>query len=314
MLIKWMTMEDKPDWISLAEEVAPVFNAPDMARDPEFHQYMDAKLSKYEALMAVNRMTKEVLGVIGFSRTYNRITWLGVFEKARRKGVGYKLLKCALNQLDWTKDITVETYRTGYEPGEAARRLYQKLGFIDVDTTLFDKLNNPRSKMAIAPSQAKRGASFHYHYAEYAKMANPEGCPVCQSQAAPNPPVILKELDYSWVECYEEAQGRLFGKCHVLSKKHSEHFYDMSKEDMSNFMSDVQKAAQALHQVTEAVKINYEIHGNSMPHLHIHLFPRYLEDDFPSAPIDYRLVEPSPYESHEEFLWFVAKMRELLAK
>jgi diadenosine tetraphosphate (Ap4A) HIT family hydrolase len=124
--------------------------------------------------------------------------------------------------------------------------------------------------------------------------------------------MLIKELEHSWVECYEEAQGRLFGKCHVLSKKHSEHFYDMSIEDMSNFMSDVQRAAKALHTVTGAVKINYEIHGNSMPHLHVHLFPRYLDDSFPSGPIDYRITEPSPYEDSEEFNWFVSKMRELL--
>lgn len=49
-----------------------------------------------------------------------------------------------------------------------------------------------------------------------------------------------------------------------------------------------------------------------MPHLHVHLFPRYIDDDFPSAPIDYHVIEPSPYESEEEFLWFVNSMRDLL--
>ena len=88
----------------------------------------------------------------------------------------------------------------------------------------------------------------------------------------------------------------------------------MSKEDMANFMEDVQRVARALHKVTGAVKINYEIHGNSIPHLHVHLFPRYIDDDFPSAPIDYRILEPSPYESNEEFDWFVDSMRKLLSK
>jgi diadenosine tetraphosphate (Ap4A) HIT family hydrolase len=81
---------------------------------------------------------------------------------------------------------------------------------------------------------------------------------------------------------------------------------------MADFMNDVQKVAKALHQVTGAVKINYEIHGNSMPHLHVHLFPRYMEDDFPGAPIQYNLVEPCPYGDDEEFQWFADKIRELL--
>ena len=83
-------------------------------------------------------------------------------------------------------------------------------------------------------------------------------------------------MKHAWLECHKEAQGCLFGKCHVLSKAHSEHFFDLPEDDMRGFISDVQKAAKALHRVTGAVKINYEIHGNSMPHLHVHLFPSIL--------------------------------------
>lgn len=84
---------------------------------------------------------------------------------------------------------------------------------------------------------------------------------------------------------------------------------------MVGFMSDVQKVGKALHKITGAIKINYEIHSNSGPHIHCHLFPRYLDDDFPAALIDYRISEPSPYESEEELNWFVDKMRkELLDK
>ncbi len=312
MLIRMATIEDKSKWLLLAEEMEPIFEAPGMAKDPDFHKYVAAKLSKYEALIAIDRRTDACLGIIGFSRSHNRIGWLGVFEKSRRRGVGQKLLQCALNQLDWTKEIAVVTFQEGSEAGLPARLLYEKFGFEDVDNTLMDGFNNPRCKMVLGPSNKKKAGSFHHRYAEYAGMAKSEDCPVCQNIKHPNPPVLLKALEYSWAECYQKAQGRLFGKCHVLSKKHSEHFYDLSKEDMASFMSDVQKVAKALHQVTGAVKINYEIHGNSMPHLHAHLFPRYIDDDFAGAPIQYGLVEPCPYEDEEEFRWFVDKMRELL--
>jgi len=61
------------------------------------------------------------------------------------------------------------------------------------------------------------------------------------------------------------------------------------------------------------VKINYEIHSNSGAHLHIHLFPRYLDDDFPGMAIDILQREPAPYESYEEFLWFIRRMKEELS-
>lgn len=312
MLIRWAGTEDIPGWIELAEEASTIFEAPDMAKDPEFHAFMQRKLSRYEALIAADRRTNKCLGIVSFSRANNHISWFAVSEKKRSKGIGAKLLKCAIQQLDWTKEITLETFRDGFEAGVPARKLFVKFDFIEADSMLFDNLGNPRCKMTLLPKAEKRGGSFHYQFPQYAKWADIGNCPVCQGQVSSYPPVLIKELEHSWVECYEEAQGRLFGKCHVLSKKHSEHFYDLPVEAMANFMSDVQRAAKALHMVTGAVKINYEIHGNSMPHLHVHLFPRYLDDDFPGSPIDYRVTEPCPYEDKEEFDWFVAKMRELL--
>ena len=96
---------------------------------------------------------------------------------------------------------------------------------------------------------------------------------------------------------------------YVMPRNHAFHFEDMPSDEMASFMCEVQRAGAALRKVTGAVKINYEMHANSGAHLHIHLFPRYLDDEFPSAPIDYRLTEPAPYESYEEFLWFVEQMR-----
>lgn len=60
------------------------------------------------------------------------------------------------------------------------------------------------------------------------------------------------------------------------------------------------------------MKINYKIHGHSEAHLHCHLFPHYLDDDFSSSPIDYLQTEPPPYESPEEFDWFIEEMRKAL--
>lgn len=104
----------------------------------------------------------------------------------------------------------------------------------------------------------------------------------------------------------------MFCKMYVMPRVHVCHFEDMTHDDMVGFMSEGQRVGAALRKVTGAVKINYEMHSNSGPHLHIHLFPRYLDDDFSSLPIDYNLREPAPYEDFCEFLWFVERMREEL--
>lgn len=163
--------------------------------------------------------------------------------------------------------------------------------------------------MVIPPTNKKVGRSFHYNYPKYDKYSKEKFCLCCNRFPAPETHVDIAELKYSYATAEKIAQGRLFGKCHVLSKLHVVDFEEMPKEDMIGFMSDIQMVAKALHKITGAIKINYEIHGNSGPHLHCHLFPRYLDDDFPSAPIDYRITEPSPYDSEEEFDWFVEQMK-----
>lgn len=315
MLIRWAKKEDKTAWIQLSDNVAQIFGNPTMSTDNDFIHYMDRKLSKFEALIAIDRMSGSCLGIIGFSRTYNHITWFGVFEQYRNKGIGTRLLSTALRQLDNTTAITVETYRDDYLPGLPARAVYHKLGFIDVDNTIFDHLGNPLCKMLMPPTSEKRGGSFHYKYPEYDMYSREEFCLCCNNAPAPESLVDIAELEYSVATAEKIAQGRLFGKCHVLIKNHYVNFEEIPRNDMVGFMSEIQMVAKALRKVTGAIKINYEIHANSGPHIHCHLFPRYLDDDFPSAPIDYRITEPSPYESEEEFNWFVDRMRaELCAK
>ena len=311
MLIRWATKKDLLAWYALATEVSPIFRHPaDMGADPEFIAYAQSKSSKYEALTAVDYMSGNNMGFIGFSRTYNRITWFGVSSKYRGKGVGSRLLKTALRQLDHTKPITVETYPEGYEPGIPAKNLYRKFGFIETESNLFGPHSLPICRMTADLSKEKRGGSFHYRYPKFIKAAQKEFCPVCNDVPAPDGQNDIEINDKVWIIAEYPGQGRLFGKIYVMPRVHAFHFEDMPTEAAAAFMSEVQRVGCALRKITGAEKINYEMHSNSGTHLHIHLFPRYLDDDFPSAPIDYRLREPAPYESYDEYLWFIERMRE----
>ena len=313
MLIRWVTNEDKSVWIKLASTVAELFNSPNMATDKSFYDYMDSKINKFEALAAMDRMSDTCLGIIGFSRTNNRISWFAVEPDQRGKGIGKRLLNTALRHLDNTKDVTAVTFAADHVGGEAARVIYQKAGFIDVGV-FTDEEGKKRCMMKRVPTNEKRGRSFHFKYPDYDKYSKIENCLCCNNAPAPDGCVDIAELEYSFAIAERIAQGKLFGKCHVLIKNHYVNFEDISYDEMAGFMSEVQKVGKALHKVTGAVKINYEIHANTGPHIHCHLFPRYLDDDFPSAPIDYRVCQPSPYESEEEFLWFVERMKETLLR
>ncbi len=53
-------------------------------------------------------------------------------------------------------------------------------------------------------------------------------------------------------------------------------------------------------------------HGNTLPHLHLHLYPRYRDDPFPGQPIDY--TEKIYQYEENEFKKFVSEMRNELDK
>ncbi|HSP47461.1 MAG TPA: hypothetical protein VLN47_05225, partial [Clostridiaceae bacterium] len=54
---------------------------------------------------------------------------------------------------------------------------------------------------------------------------------------------------------------------------------------------------------------NSEVHGNTIPHLHVHLYPRFCDDPFPGQPIDYRQKREDLYleGEYEDFLSNIRK-------
>jgi diadenosine tetraphosphate (Ap4A) HIT family hydrolase len=89
------------------------------------------------------------------------------------------------------------------------------------------------------------------------------------------------------------------GYCCLVLKRHAVEFYDLSADEACTLMKDIQRVAKAVQEITGAVKLNYEIHGNTIPHLHVHLFPRYKGDPFENEPIDPRTIQKSPYKEGE---------------
>ena len=49
----------------------------------------------------------------------------------------------------------------------------------------------------------------------------------------------------------------------------------------------------------QRVKMNYDILGNSVPHLHVHLVPRYADDPRPEWPFPFPEEDPPPFPDDE---------------
>jgi len=108
---------------------------------------------------------------------------------------------------------------------------------------------------------------------------------------------LVATLEASWLTMQEAAPVR--GYVCLVSRIHAVDLHDLEEGAACAFLRDARRVSRAVASVTGAVKMNYEMHGNSIPHLHMHFFPRYRGDRFEGRPIDPREVIQPVYDAGE---------------
>jgi diadenosine tetraphosphate (Ap4A) HIT family hydrolase len=108
---------------------------------------------------------------------------------------------------------------------------------------------------------------------------------------------VVAKLEVCWVTMQEAAP--VPGYVCLVSQSHAVELHDLPEAAASAFMRDARRLSKALAAATGAVKLNCEIHGNSLSHLHMHFFPRYRGDQFEGQPIDPRVVAQPVYAPGE---------------
>ncbi len=142
------------------------------------------------------------------------------------------------------------------------------------------------------PSQAIGGTIWD-EPAQWKLLGTPEGCPIC---ARGRPLGVLVERPASWITSGDRVP--IEGYVCVVARKHVLEPFELPAEDRAAFWEDVCFAGERLARLLRPIKLNYEIHGNSLPHLHAYAYPRRRGDRFVGGPIDTRLepVAQSPTE------------------
>lgn len=108
-------------------------------------------------------------------------------------------------------------------------------------------------------------------------LCTEEGCPWCQGPGPPEEDLVA-ETDMCWVTAPVDAT--LPGYVCVSTKVHVVEPYDLPDGARDQFFADAMAVARGLAGAVDPAKMNYEIHGNTVPHLHMHLFPRFAEDPY----------------------------------
>lgn len=109
------------------------------------------------------------------------------------------------------------------------------------------------------------------------------GCPICRRR---HPRDVVATLPASWVTAPRQAP--LPGYVAVVAKQHVVEPFELPPSAGRAFWDDVMLVAKCVAELFSPVKMNYELHGNTVPHLHVHIYPRYRDDPYVGGPIDPR--------------------------
>ena len=71
----------------------------------------------------------------------------------------------------------------------------------------------------------------------------------------------------------------------LVLKRHATELFQLSANERSELIEEVSMVGQALMEVFHAAKINYELLGNQLPHIHWHIIPRLTNDPAPRDPV-----------------------------
>ena len=124
-------------------------------------------------------------------------------------------------------------------------------------------------------------------------------CKACSGQW-PRTDHFIADLGLSMAYLHED---QFFpGWTVVVFKRHATELFHLAPTERIQLMEEVSRAAKVLAETFEAKKINYELLGNQLPHIHWHVIPRLASDPAPLEPVwrvQHEPVQPPASELQE---------------
>ena len=99
----------------------------------------------------------------------------------------------------------------------------------------------------------------------------------------PRPDHFLEDLGSSKAYLHED---QFFpGWTVLVFHRHVAELFQLAPPERVQLIEDVSRVAGALFEIYHAKKINYELLGNQLPHIHWHVIPRLPNDPAPMEPV-----------------------------
>jgi diadenosine tetraphosphate (Ap4A) HIT family hydrolase len=133
---------------------------------------------------------------------------------------------------------------------------------------------------------------------EWDALVRGDGCPLCGAVAsdavADAHGHTVADLRLSRLRLASNQSSP--GYCILICARHVCEPHELTADERERFFADLCDAGRAIATVFGAFKMNFQLLGNLVPHLHAHITPRYRDDPVPGGPIspDPRAAPPRP--------------------
>ena len=117
---------------------------------------------------------------------------------------------------------------------------------------------------------------------KWEQTCRPDHCPVCLDGGPDN---VLVPFRAGFATGGPRAP--IPGYVCLVARRHVVEPFELPPGELAQFWQEAMTIGRALRELFTPPKINYEIHGNSMPHLHMHIYPRSADDPYVGRSIDW---------------------------
>jgi len=147
---------------------------------------------------------------------------------------------------------------------------------------------------------------------DYQKQLSGSACSICAEGRPQERNGRILFFSSKWSDGYLHLRGVQRGYAAVIWRgRHAVEPTDLSEEEAMAFWSDVLQVGRAMQVVYSPLKMNYQLLGNRIPHLHWLLAPRFVDDVAPGDPLPGAEYHDFPEDAVRRE---VALLRELLAQ
>jgi diadenosine tetraphosphate (Ap4A) HIT family hydrolase len=131
--------------------------------------------------------------------------------------------------------------------------------------------------------------------AEFYALRRGEGCPMCAEGRPDETPwgdrIFAGEVSDAYLQRADVQRGYTVV---IWRGRHVAEPTELTEDESALYWNEVMRVGRALEAHLAPVKMNYDLLGNSLPHLHTHVVPRYADDPRPGWPFPFPDEEPPP--------------------